>query len=107
MFMRRGRGGFIGIRMRQNTDMREHRHDGEGDDYPCRQTPCEASHRSLDYIEPPERVRAASARRKKLPAETTFSPALRPSTTCAASPTAWPSFTGRSVNLPSASSAET
>ena len=56
---------------------------------------------------PPARVRPASARRKKLPSVTTRSPAFKPSITSAASPAVRPSFTGRSVNLPSSPSVGT
>src|SRR5205809_5029511 len=56
---------------------------------------------------PPDRVRAASARRKKLPSVTTLSPSLSPSRTGTNSPAGGPSFTARSTNLPSSPSAGT
>ena len=56
---------------------------------------------------PPDRVRAASARRKKLPSVTTLSPGLSPSRTGTNSPVGCPSFTARSMNLPSSPSAGT
>ena len=46
---------------------------------------------------PPERVRPASARKKKLPAITTSSPGFTPLSTSSDSPSAAPSFTVRSA----------
>src|SRR2546427_13216844 len=55
----------------------------------------------------PERVRPASARKKKLPAVTTSSPGFRPSSTSSESPRAAPSFTVRSAKRPSPPSNKT
>ena len=48
---------------------------------------------------PPERVRAASARKRKLPSVTTRSPGFTPSSTCTRSPTAGPRRTARSPSI--------
>ena len=56
---------------------------------------------------PPERVRAASARSRKLPSVTTRSPGFTPSSTCTRSPTAGPRRTARSTNRCSSSEAGT
>ena len=56
---------------------------------------------------PPERVRAASARKRKLPSVTTRSPGFTPSSTCTRSPTAGPNRTERSTNRFSPSDAGT
>src|SRR5213594_330786 len=57
--------------------------------------------------QPPERLRPASARRKKLPAVTTRSPGLSPASTWIESPRTGPSFTGRSVKRVSSPSTGT
>src|SRR5262249_8043176 len=65
------------------------------------------NHLSLTVSYPPERVREASARSRKLPSVTTRSPGLTPRSTSTSSPMVDPSSITRSVKRPSPSAAGT
>jgi hypothetical protein len=101
------------------SDQRQSQHHQNSDDQPVAAPPCRLHARQITAsahacppnrlvtIQLPDRVRAASARTKKLPSLTTRSPGFRPEMTSTVSPAGVPTLTARSTKRPDSPSTAT